>query len=82
MMNSKDVILNSRPTTFIDIDSKEVKQTGELHMHFAMKLEFLKLDLQQLLEGLVTPVFPTKYVDLSALLSEITTTCDSYTRNI
>ena len=62
MMNSKDVILNTLPTTFIDIDSKEVKQTCDLQDHYSTRVEFLKLELQQLLEGQPTPVFPTKLV--------------------
>ena len=61
-MESKDVILNSLPTTYIDIDSKEIKQTGELHVHYSTRAEFLKLELQQLLKGEETPIFPTKYV--------------------
>ena len=70
MVNSKDVILNTLPTTYIDIDSKEVKQTSELNIHFSARGEFLKLELQQLLKGERTPIFPTKYaiITFSAIL--------------
>eukprot|EP00112_Aurelia_sp_Birch-Aquarium-sp1_P011440 Seg2406.3 transcript_id=Seg2406.3/GoldUCD/mRNA.D3Y31 product="Guanine nucleotide exchange C9orf72-like" protein_id=Seg2406.3/GoldUCD/D3Y31 len=59
-MQSKDVILSNLPTTYIDIDTREVRQTSEIHEHQSTRLEFLKLELRQLLEGKEMPIFPTK----------------------
>ena len=59
-MESKDVILNSLPTTYIDIDSKEIMQTGELHLHYSTRAEFLRIELSQLLKGDECLIFPTR----------------------
>ena len=59
-MQSKDVILSNLPTTYIDVDTREVRQTSEIHEHQSTRLEFLKLELRQLLEGKEMPIFPTK----------------------
>ena len=58
-IKSKDVLINSLPTTLIDIDTKEVQQTNELRLHLTTRFEFLRLYLSQILEG-EAPVFPTK----------------------
>jgi len=60
IMESKDVILNSLPTTYIDIDSKEILQTGELHLHYSTRAEFLRIELSQLLKGDECLIFPTR----------------------
>ncbi len=59
-MESKDVILNSFPTTLINVNTKDVQQTGEMQVHFKTRLEFLKLDLQQIMKEEEIPLFPTK----------------------
>eukprot|EP00794_Sanderia_malayensis_P007923 gene7923-8778_t len=61
-IESRDVVLSSFPTTLINVDNKDVQQTSTMQDHLRKRLEYLRLDLEQMLkdEEEDPPIFPTK----------------------